>query len=59
MGKYQNDNDQFIKSRNKYSFNQMKYSDRKPENTKKLKKYFLKLRKRIKYNILSFFNSKK
>ena len=61
MEKYQKDNLKFFKTRSKNSFNQMKYSANtfNPENTKKIKKLFLKLRKKVKYNLLTFLNSKK
>ena len=61
MGKYQKDEHQHIKNKNKNSFNQMKYSSNtfKSENTKKIKKFFSKLREKLKFNLLTFFNSKK
>ena len=61
MEKYQKDNLKFFKIRSKNSFNQMKYSNNtfKQENTKNIKKFFSKLRKKVKCNLLTFFNSKK
>jgi hypothetical protein len=61
MGRYQSDNIQYFRNKSKNSFNQIRYSDDKlnPEDTKVLKKLILKLRKKLKYSLLSFFNSKK
>lgn len=61
MGRYQSDNIQYLRNKNKNSFNQIRYSDDNlnPEDTKVLKKLILKLRKKLKYALLTFFNSKK
>ena len=61
MGRYQSDNIQYFRTKNKNSFNQIRYSDAilNPEDTKVLKKFLLKLRKKLKYAVLAFFNSKK
>ena len=61
MGRYQSDNIQYFRNKSKNSFNQIRYSDDilNPEDTKVLKKLILKLRKKLKYSLLSFFNSKK
>jgi hypothetical protein len=61
MGRYQSDNVQYFRTKNKNSFNQIRYSDAilNPEDTKVLKKFLLKLRKKLKYSLLTFFNSKK
>lgn len=50
MGRYQSDNVQYFRTKNKNSFNQIRYSDAilNPEDTKVLKKFLLKLRKKIK-----------
>ena len=61
MGRYQSDNIQYFRNKSKNSFNQIRYSDDilNPEDTKVLKKLILKLRKKLKYALLTFFNSKK
>ena len=61
MGRYQSDNIQYFRTKNKNSFNQIRYSEDilNPEDTKVLKKFILKLRKKLKYALLAFFNSKK
>ena len=61
MGRYQSDNIQYFRNKSKNSFNQIRYSDDilNPEDTKVLKKLILKLRKKLKYALLAFFNSKK
>ena len=61
MGRYQSDNIQYFRTKNKNSFNQIRYSDDilNPEDAKVLRKFILKLRKKLKYALLAFFNSKK
>ena len=46
MGRYQSDNIQYFRNKNKNSFNQIRYSDDilNPEDTKVLKKFILKLK---------------
>ena len=60
IGEYQRDNDQYLKSKSKNRFNKLQYSYKslETEDYKVFKKYVLKLRKKIKYNLLSFFQSK-
>ena len=61
MGRYQSDNIQYFRTKNKNSFNQIRYSDDilNPEDAKVLRKFILKLRKKLKHALLAFFNSKK
>ena len=61
MGRYQSDNVQYFRTKNKNSFNQIRYSEDilNPEDAKVLRKFILKLRKKLKYALLTFFNSKK
>jgi hypothetical protein len=62
MDKYQKDKIYIPKNKIKiYSINQMKSSDNKliNEKNKIFKKFILKLRNKIKYTLLTFFNSKK
>ena len=61
MGRYQSDNIQYFRTKNKNSFNQIRYSEDilNPEDAKVLRKFILKLRKKLKYALLAFFNSKK
>ena len=61
MGRYQSDNIQYFRNKNKNSFNQIRYSDDNLnlEDIKVFRKFILKLRKKLKYSLLSFFNSKK
>lgn len=61
MGRYQSDNVQYFRNKNKNFYNQARYSDDNinPEDAKVFKKFLLKLRKKLKYSLLTFFNSKK
>ena len=61
MGRYQSDNVQYFRNKNKNFYNQPRYSDDNinPEDVKVFKKFLLKLRKKLKYSLLTFFNSKK
>jgi hypothetical protein len=61
MGRYQSDNIQYFRNKNKNSFNQIRYSDDNLnlEDIKVFRKFILKLRKKLKYALLAFFNSKK
>ena len=59
MGEYQRD-DQYLKSKSKNSFNKMQYSYKslEAEDYKVFRKYILKLRKKLKNNLITFFQSK-
>ena len=59
MGEYQRDA-QYLKSKSKNSFNKMQYSYKslEAEDDKVLRKYILKLRKKLKNNLITFFQSK-
>ena len=62
MGKYKKDNYIYAKCKIKTSTNnQMKYTDNQLiyESNRIFKKYILKLRTKIKYSLLTCFNSKK
>ena len=60
IGEYQRDNAQYLKNKSKNSFNKLQYSYKslEAEDYKVFKKYVLKLRKKIKYNLITFFQSK-
>lgn len=60
MGEYQRGCAQYLKSKSKNTFNKMQYSYKSLENEdyKVFKKYILKLRKKLKYNLITFFQSK-
>lgn len=61
MGRYQSDNVQYFRNKNKNFYNQARYADDNLnlEDAKVFKKFLLKLRKKLKYALLTFFNSKK
>ena len=62
MGKYVKDKIQYPKNKIKInSYNPAKFYDFKTiyENNKKFKKIILNLRNKLKYSLLTFFNSKK
>ena len=62
MGKYQKEKNLFIKNKiNRNAYNPVKSYDIQTiyENNRKFKKLILKLRNKLKYNLLTFFNSKK
>ena len=60
MEEYQRDNTQYLRSKSKNAFNKFQYSYKslEAEDYKIFKKYILKLRKKIKYNLITFFQSK-
>jgi hypothetical protein len=60
MGEYQRGNAQYLKSKSKKSINKLQYSYKslEAEDYKIFKKYILKLRKKLKYNLITFFQSK-
>ncbi len=60
MGEYQRGCAQYLKSKSKNTFNKMQYSYKSLENEdyKVFKKHILKLRKKLKYNLITFFQSK-
>ena len=60
MGEYQRGNAQYLKSKSKNSFNKMQYSYKslEAEDYKVFKKYILKLRKKVKNTLITFFQSK-
>ena len=59
MGEYQKDA-QYLKSKSKNLFNKMQYSYKslEAEDYKFFRKYILKLRKKLKNNLITFFQSK-
>ena len=59
MGEYQRDA-QYLKSKSKNKFNKMQYSyiSLEAEDYKVFKKYILKLRKKVKNTLITFFQSK-
>lgn len=59
MGEYQRDA-QYLKSKSKNLFNKMQYSYKslEAEDYKVFRKHILKLRKKVKYNLITFFQSK-
>ena len=60
MEEYQRNNAQYLRSKSKNVFNKFQYSYKslEAEDYKIFKKYILKLRKKIKYNLITFFQSK-
>ena len=63
MGEYQRSNAQYLKSKSKNSFNklnklQYSYKSLEAEDYKIFKKHILKLRKKLKNNLITFFQSK-
>jgi hypothetical protein len=62
LGKYQKNKILIRKSKNPITLSNQKVNADKQlnsENNINMKKYILKLRNKIKYNLLTFFNSKK
>ena len=59
MGEYQRDA-QYLMSKSKNSFNKMQYSYKslEAEDYKVFRKHILKLRKKVKCNLITFFQSK-
>ena len=60
MGEYQRECAKNLKSKNKNTFNKLQYSYKslEAEDYKTFKKHILKLRKKLKCNLITFFQSK-
>jgi len=60
IGEYQRGNAQYLRSKSRNSYNKLQYSYKslEAEDYKIFKKYILKLRKYIKFNLITFFQSK-